>query len=80
MLILMPETFVPLASATAKVRETAFTSLNTKASQSSAAPAPATASEACPKPMVTLQKNGDIVSGIRVQCGCGQVVELSCIY
>jgi hypothetical protein len=72
----MPETFVPLASATAKVRETAFTSLNTKASP----PAPATAAEACSKPTVTLQKNGDIVSGIRVQCGCGQVVELACIY
>ena len=72
----MLETFVPLVSPTAKARESTFTSLDTKASP----PATASAPEACSKPTVTLQKNGEIVSGIRVQCGCGQVIELACVY
>lgn len=71
----MPETFVPLVAAAAKAPETGFASLNLKAP-----PAPASAPAACSKPTITLQKNGDIVSAIRVQCGCGQVVELTCVY
>jgi hypothetical protein len=43
-------------------------------------PAPTSAANACGKPTVTLQRTGDIVSGIRVQCGCGQVVDLNCVY
>jgi len=74
----MSETFVPLVPATAKARENTFTSLTAKVSPPASAPAPAP--EACSKPTVTLQRNGDIVSSIRVQCGCGQVVELTCVY
>ncbi|HEY1171682.1 MAG TPA: hypothetical protein VGH19_09950 [Verrucomicrobiae bacterium] len=31
-------------------------------------------------PQVTLQREGDRVTGIRVECGCGQVVMLNCVY
>jgi hypothetical protein len=34
----------------------------------------------CAAPAVTLQRQGDIISGIRVECGCGQVIELACSY
>jgi hypothetical protein len=32
------------------------------------------------EPSVTLQRDGERISAIRVQCGCGQVIELACIY
>lgn len=38
------------------------------------------ASEACGKPVVTLQRNGDTIASIRIQCGCGQVIDLNCVY
>jgi hypothetical protein len=31
-------------------------------------------------PAVTLQRDGDRITHIRVQCGCGQVIELECSY
>jgi hypothetical protein len=34
----------------------------------------------CAPPAVTVQRQGDIISGIRVECGCGQVIELACSY
>ncbi len=34
----------------------------------------------CPPAKVTLQRQGDVVSSIRIQCSCGQVIELSCVY
>jgi len=32
------------------------------------------------KPTVSLQKEGDRVTHIRIQCGCGEVIELACDY
>jgi hypothetical protein len=32
------------------------------------------------KPNVTLQRVGDRVKQIRIQCVCGQVIELDCLY
>jgi hypothetical protein len=32
------------------------------------------------KPNVMLQRDGDRVSAIRIQCSCGQIVELTCVY
>ena len=32
------------------------------------------------KPTVTLQRDGDRVTQIRIQCVCGQVIELDCLY
>lgn len=56
----------------------AFTALN-------AAPGPANACAHDPaglagKPSVTLQRDGDRVTHIRIQCACGQVIELDCAY
>lgn len=32
------------------------------------------------EPCVTLKRDGDRVSAIRIQCSCGQIVELACVY
>jgi hypothetical protein len=32
------------------------------------------------EPRVTLQRDGGRVSAIRIQCSCGQVIELACVY
>jgi hypothetical protein len=32
------------------------------------------------KPTVSLQKEGDRVTQIRIQCSCGEVIELACDY
>jgi hypothetical protein len=79
----MPEAFVPLMPGTVKTPEAPFTSFNTKSAvtgKPAGAEAHSAKPEACAKPQVTLQRNGDIVTGIRVQCGCGQVIELNCVY
>ncbi|MGA2555351.1 MAG: hypothetical protein ABSG04_03670 [Verrucomicrobiota bacterium] len=34
----------------------------------------------CATPKVTLQRQGEVVTGIRIQCSCGQVIELRCVY
>jgi hypothetical protein len=36
--------------------------------------------KSCGRPSVTLQRQGEVVSGIRIECGCGQVIELACAY
>jgi hypothetical protein len=36
--------------------------------------------DTCSEPIITLQRNGDIVSAIRIECGCGRVFELNCLY
>ncbi len=41
---------------------------------------PAQPSKCCAQPTVTLQRQGEVVSAIRVECGCGQVIELACSY
>ena len=48
--------------------------------QTAAPAAPAAPPQNCPPPKVTLQRQGDVVSAIRIQCPCGQVIELSCVY
>ena len=32
------------------------------------------------EPRVTVQRDGDRVAGIRIQCSCGQVIDLACAY
>jgi hypothetical protein len=34
----------------------------------------------CAQPSITFQRQGEVISGIRVECGCGQVIELACSY
>jgi len=48
--------------------------------QTAAPAAPPAPPQNCPPPKVTLQRQGDVVSAIRIQCPCGQVIELSCVY
>jgi hypothetical protein len=45
-----------------------------------AAGRPEPPAKACGLPSVTLQRQGEVVSGIRIECGCGQVIELVCAY
>lgn len=47
-----------------------------------ASPAPGTpaARNSQCEPSVSLQRDGDRVTGIRVQCSCGQVIDLACVY
>jgi hypothetical protein len=42
--------------------------------------ASAPSSKPCAAPSVTLQRQGEVVSGIRIECGCGQIIELACAY
>lgn len=32
------------------------------------------------EPRVTLQREGDRITGIQIQCSCGQVIDLKCAY
>lgn len=32
------------------------------------------------EPHLSLQRDGDRIVSIRVQCGCGQVMDLACVY
>ena len=32
------------------------------------------------KPVITLQREGDRVTGIDIECACGQIIELACNY
>ena len=31
-------------------------------------------------PQISLQRQGDVVTGIRVVCGCGQTIDLACVF
>ena len=86
----MPDEFIPLRSA-APAQPAAFAALEVKVvTQAASHPAfqpletkPADQShlsESCGQPVVTLQRDGDVVSRIRIQCGCGQVLDLDCAY
>ena len=37
-------------------------------------------SEVSAKPVVTLQRVGDKITSIRIECICGQIVDLACSY
>jgi hypothetical protein len=89
----MSDQFIPLAPLSSSSKDTAFSSLSLKVlSKGAGRPAfdtlpavsldmnAARSPEACKKPTVTLQRKGDAVSGIRIQCGCGEVIELTCLH
>jgi len=86
----MPDAFVPISSPTTATAAQAFTPLQFKTVAPGAPkpPAPAQSGSAaappspanCATPKVTLQRQGDIVTGIVIQCSCGQVIELTCSY
>ena len=79
------EPFVPLTAAGAAVHEhpdfhvtILRQAANMRPFRAGALPAPAAASG--DEPQVTLHREGDRIVGIRVQCACGQAIELACIY
>ena len=73
----MPTRLKPIPAAPA-VFEPA-TPANLKAESAAAAPAPALHAQHGP-PKVTVEKHGELITHIRVECGCGQVTELKCEY
>lgn len=40
----------------------------------------ATASGKTCEPRVSVQREGDRITSLRIQCGCGQVMDLACVY
>ncbi|NOS71975.1 MAG: hypothetical protein HOP33_18865 [Verrucomicrobia bacterium] len=87
----MSSKFVPLlptAPASAgpgRTVDSAVASSAFMALASSAAPSPAGTCSHAPaqssvKPSVTLRRDGDRVTHVRVECACGQVIELECAY
>ena len=86
-----PESFVPLTTLPAadEYRELHVTvipqTLPTQPLAAPAAPGAAPgrrgpgAEKQC-EPSVSLQCDGDRITHIRVQCACGQVMELACVY
>jgi len=95
MTLIRTESFVPLISAAsnassegahfqARVVSNADQAQKFQPAESSipASPAPgagAARNSQC-EPRVSLQREGDCVTGIRVQCSCGQVIDLACVY
>ena len=80
------EPFVPLVAASAAAGgDTEFRvkviagSDQAKPISAGARPAGGAAPAAC-APRMTLQRNGDRVSVIRIECACGEVIELNCVY
>ena len=41
---------------------------------------PSRSTDVACKPSVTLQRTGETVTGIRIQCSCGRVTDLTCVY
>jgi hypothetical protein len=85
------EEFIPFGPPFIASQEPPLTSQKLEAlPQASAEPAfeawmPATVSasrspEVCPTPTITLERKDDLVSNIRIQCGCGKVIELTCLH
>lgn len=87
------EPFVPLTAAATRPGESAEYRVNVvsqpggmqafkplTAEASSAANTASTHTGKTCDPRVSIQREGDHVTGIRVHCGCGQVIDLACIY
>jgi hypothetical protein len=84
------ESFVPLTSAATPSKEERPDFRVTVRSQTDDAPpfqslgqaagsfSPAQSSNL--EPRLTLQREGDRISSIRIQCTCGQTIELACVY
>jgi len=90
MTLLRSESFVPLTAAPAPgdradYRVTVVSPNGTvqgfQALQTATAPPPPIkpAAPAC-EPRVSVQRDGERVMSIRIQCSCGQIVDLACVY
>jgi hypothetical protein len=81
----MPDAFTPLTpgaissgGGSSIASSASFKPLPAPAAVSGAAPAAPGSCAA--KPAITLQRKGNVVTSIRVQCGCGQVIDINCQY
>jgi hypothetical protein len=89
----MSDQFVPLALPSGSPKDAPFSPFNVKVlpqppavaapafeALMAASPDPSRSPETCSKPIITLQRKGEMVSEIRIQCGCGKVIELTCLH
>lgn len=83
---LRTDSFVPLTAAPASAEPREFRVTVTNSSKKSdsfhtmeASTAPTPGKKNC-EPRVTVQRDGDRVTHLRVQCSCGQVLDLACVY
>jgi hypothetical protein len=85
----MPNTFVPLAPVANPAEGNGFTALEFKAGTRGAANTPPACNGStsttralrdCADAKITLQRQGEVVTSIRIECTCGQVIELKCVY
>ncbi len=85
------EHFVPLFAESGRPLASVFGALNLKAPAQPALDAAfqplaaiadqgSPSSDACSEPKVSLQRNGEAISAIHIQCGCGRGIELTCVY
>ena len=81
------DSFVPLTTAPASVEQREFRVTVTNSSgkkpdtfQTLDTPAPNNSPKKNCEPRVTVQREGDRVTHLRVQCSCGQVLDLACVY
>ncbi len=81
------DSFVPLTAAPASAEKREFRVTVTNASgkkpdsfQTLDTPAPNNPGKKNCEPRVTVQRDGDRVTHLRVQCSCGQVLDLACVY
>lgn len=58
----------------------ALAGTSSSATVATQAAAPAVACNSHGTPVVSLQKDGDKITGIRIECSCGQVINLECGY
>jgi len=88
---LRTESFIPLTnlSVSGEPREFRVTVIpkaeQTRLLQSMEIPAPVPSGSGPPggkigEPRVSLQYDGDRVTSIRIQCACGQIMDLACVY
>ncbi len=79
------ESFVPLTAVPASPEQREFrvtvTNSGNRADSFHTLDAPTTTvgKKNC-EPRVTVQRDGDRVTHLRVQCSCGQVLDLACVY
>lgn len=74
----MPETFIPLVPVKNSPREGGPSPV-LQGVNASMTEMPAH-SEDCAKPAIKVERTGELVSSIRIECSCGQVIELACVY
>jgi hypothetical protein len=92
MTLLRTESFVPLTAAPATTQDEGFkVAVIPAAAQSKpfhtlqhlppdSSPTDAGDKKKLCEPKVSVQRDGDRVSSIRVQCTCGQVMDIVCVY